>query len=44
MVGTLRESAGKEGGGLGAFDYLVACRGASRFLSGGPLAGGVYRV
>lgn len=44
MVGTLRESAGKEGRGLGAFDCLVACKGASRFLSGDLLAGRVYRV
>lgn len=44
MVGALRESARKEGGGLGAFDCLVACRGTSRFLSGDLLAGGVYKV
>lgn len=44
MAGALRVRAGKEGGGPSAFDCLVACRGASRFLSGGLLASGVYKV
>lgn len=32
MAGALRVRARKEGGGPGAFDCLVACRGASRFF------------
>lgn len=44
MAGALRVRARKESGGPGAFDYLIACRGASRFLSGGLLASGVYKV
>lgn len=43
MAGAPRVRAGREGGGFG-FDCLVACRGASRFLSGGLLASGVYKV